>query len=424
MPDPTASWLPDPTGRHDHRYWDGSGWTDHVADAGVAGTDPFEALPPPPPPPPLPPPPPPPPPLDTAPSEPADDPTVPEPDPTDPTDATDATDVTEDATEPEDVVEPGDSIEPERTADLAEASRPEDAADPYDAAADDASGSGDHVSDEGLEHEHEHEHEPDGPHEPADEAARDGVPDDVSGVEDRTDDTLVVEAPAAEDPDPTVPIPTVDATDQLPVVSGDDPSPPPPDAPMPPISPVEVPGSSRTGLVIGVALLAVVAIVVALVVLVSGGDSQDDSAAAISRRMADKLQQEEGLRNDDARCVADRLVAEIGTKRLADVDFDADTPPKDLQHDIDEAFPKAITACHVGGPTTFEDQGELDSYLQQLADSFLSMYGLTAEQAQCLARAMTPAIGTTTSLDDAFGQFQQDLATCGISDDDLISPAP
>ena len=27
----------------DHRYWDGAEWTDHVADAGVAGTDPFEA---------------------------------------------------------------------------------------------------------------------------------------------------------------------------------------------------------------------------------------------------------------------------------------------------------------------------------------------------------------------------------------------
>jgi len=44
-----AGWLPDPTGRHDHRYWDGSRWTEHVADAGVAATDPQGApdLPPP-----------------------------------------------------------------------------------------------------------------------------------------------------------------------------------------------------------------------------------------------------------------------------------------------------------------------------------------------------------------------------------------
>jgi hypothetical protein len=44
MSDTTPGWQPDPTGKHDHRYWDGSRWTDDVADAGVAGTDPFEAV--------------------------------------------------------------------------------------------------------------------------------------------------------------------------------------------------------------------------------------------------------------------------------------------------------------------------------------------------------------------------------------------
>ena len=37
MTDSTPGWQPDPTGRHDHRYWDGSRWTDDVADAGVEG---------------------------------------------------------------------------------------------------------------------------------------------------------------------------------------------------------------------------------------------------------------------------------------------------------------------------------------------------------------------------------------------------
>jgi len=32
-------WFPDPTGRHDHRWWDGAEWTSHVADAGLATTD-------------------------------------------------------------------------------------------------------------------------------------------------------------------------------------------------------------------------------------------------------------------------------------------------------------------------------------------------------------------------------------------------
>lgn len=35
-------WFPDPTGRHDHRWWDGAAWTAHVADAGVAGSDPID----------------------------------------------------------------------------------------------------------------------------------------------------------------------------------------------------------------------------------------------------------------------------------------------------------------------------------------------------------------------------------------------
>jgi hypothetical protein len=42
MTDLPASWQTDPTGRHDHRYWDGQRWTEHVADAGVASVDPYE----------------------------------------------------------------------------------------------------------------------------------------------------------------------------------------------------------------------------------------------------------------------------------------------------------------------------------------------------------------------------------------------
>jgi hypothetical protein len=45
MPQPVvavpAGWVADPTGRHELRYWDGSAWTDHVSDSGVAGLDPI-----------------------------------------------------------------------------------------------------------------------------------------------------------------------------------------------------------------------------------------------------------------------------------------------------------------------------------------------------------------------------------------------
>ena len=43
---PNAGWFSDPLGRHQHRFWDGSSWTSHVADAGRAGEDPVGAPPP------------------------------------------------------------------------------------------------------------------------------------------------------------------------------------------------------------------------------------------------------------------------------------------------------------------------------------------------------------------------------------------
>ena len=36
-----AGWHHDSTGRHEYRYWDGTRWTDDVADSGVASRDPF-----------------------------------------------------------------------------------------------------------------------------------------------------------------------------------------------------------------------------------------------------------------------------------------------------------------------------------------------------------------------------------------------
>jgi uncharacterized protein YxjI len=36
-----ANWYPDPMGRHQLRYWDGSNWTDHVSTNGITSTDPL-----------------------------------------------------------------------------------------------------------------------------------------------------------------------------------------------------------------------------------------------------------------------------------------------------------------------------------------------------------------------------------------------
>lgn len=37
-----ANWYPDPTGRHELRYWNGSAWTDHVSTNGQQATDPVQ----------------------------------------------------------------------------------------------------------------------------------------------------------------------------------------------------------------------------------------------------------------------------------------------------------------------------------------------------------------------------------------------
>lgn len=36
-----AQWAADPSGRHEHRYFDGAKWTDQVSDGGVQSTDPM-----------------------------------------------------------------------------------------------------------------------------------------------------------------------------------------------------------------------------------------------------------------------------------------------------------------------------------------------------------------------------------------------
>lgn len=40
MSDAAANWYPDPHGRAELRYWDGSAWTEHVSTAGVQSADP------------------------------------------------------------------------------------------------------------------------------------------------------------------------------------------------------------------------------------------------------------------------------------------------------------------------------------------------------------------------------------------------
>jgi Protein of unknown function (DUF2510)/Short C-terminal domain/Bacterial PH domain len=43
-----ASWLPDPSGGHELRYWDGTAWSEHVSDGGTTAQDPLTTAYPPP----------------------------------------------------------------------------------------------------------------------------------------------------------------------------------------------------------------------------------------------------------------------------------------------------------------------------------------------------------------------------------------
>jgi hypothetical protein len=38
-----TGWHPDPSGRHEMRYWDGRAWTTHVTDGGRPGSDPVRS---------------------------------------------------------------------------------------------------------------------------------------------------------------------------------------------------------------------------------------------------------------------------------------------------------------------------------------------------------------------------------------------
>jgi hypothetical protein len=54
---------------------------------------------------------------------------------------------------------------------------------------------------------------------------------------------------------------------------------------------------------------------------------------------------DDGLTKTQASCFADILIKEIGADKLADVDFSADEPPKDLQDEFTKAAVQAVSDC-------------------------------------------------------------------------------
>jgi hypothetical protein len=377
MSDNSPSWKPDPTGKHDHRYWDGSQWTDNISDAGVAGTDPYEA---------------------------------------------------------------GAAADADAT--VADASTVADA--------------------------------PASPEPPA-----------------PLDPTVATPVPPA--PDTTAAWPTTPA-------APGGPTPPPPYVPT---APGSGGGGSKRGLLVGGGILAAIAI--AVVAFLALGSDDDDSN--VRAQLASKLQEEIGaeLSDDDADCLADFFVDDLGEDAFDDVDFDAEEAPPELQDAFVESGENAVEACNIdeaalgtdggtdggtddtdgstdgdaeegeygsdpeldalydacgtgdyeacdqlyndsppgseyeafgetcgeindpsgscvnlyegedGGTDDATDSGDLDSYEEVLTDTFESTLGISREQAECLAGNMRDAIESgDLSEDEAYTEYLDFLQDCDI----------
>jgi hypothetical protein len=224
MSDNAAGWQPDPTGRFEHRYWDGSRWTDNVSNAGVASTDPYEAA---------------------------------------------------------------------------------------------------------------------------------GAVGGDATAADATAPTPPVDTSATW-PAPTAAVPPVPPT---PPAFGAAP-PGGPGGPPPAAS-----AGSKRGLLIGGGILAAVIIAVVAFLLLGGDDESDRDR--IQADMVAQLQDESELSDDQAECIADAIIDDLGTERLKDVDFSADEPPDDLADDYFSAAMASLETCDIdpsefGGDTTDTTDGGSD----------------------------------------------------------------
>jgi hypothetical protein len=423
MTDLPASWQTDPTGRHDHRYWDGTSWTENVADAGIAAIDPYDAAPTPEPEP------------EVAP-EPTPGPTIDAPAPTTaPLGWSAPADPLE--PEPEPVADTTPEPDPEPVPELDAPTEPsapvtssmgwgtvEPTAAPDPSAPVSPSGWGTPVA-------------PTPPAEPEPAEPTEAAAPDPSGwASTPTAITPTVGGDAPTEVTPSV----VPATG--PTAFADHPTLPPPVAPGPPT--VEGDdgggGSGRRNLVIGVGILLVVALVAFLAIKGSDDDSQ---TSAIADRIVDAVNKDEpGIAKKDARCMAEHIVDEVGADRLKDVDFSSSTPQAGkLGNDLATAYANAVSACHVtlggssGGSSTtagsgttggLPDIGDVDAFKKLMSDQYEATLGISHEKATCLADAMTQAIkdGKSDQL-HAFSDFFDYLDLCQISLDQLRgAPTP
>jgi hypothetical protein len=395
MTDNAPGWQTDPTGRHDHRYWDGSQWTEHVSDAGVATTDPYEA------------------------GSPAT------PDATAPQDTPTATGpVADDSpTLSYPVVEAQPSTlreaieEPAASGEPAAASDPEPAADGASATTADTAG--------------DPAPEPTSTDTPA--ASPPTYPSysspvpPVSTDPDVTAVSEAIDAPAPSD-EPTVVQPvSSDPTTEGPATSSLDDAPPPPTftPPAPSEGDGDGSGGSKRPLLIGVGLLLIIAVIVGIFAL--GGDDKGDLKSSIAKQIREGGQS--GLDKEEAECLADELIKAVGADKLEGVDFTADEPPAAIADELNDAFVAAIPTCDIDlGASDDDDDDDTDDDGTVASTGGATNTTLSPEQvdefrdllAGCLADTMADAIEAgELDEDDSFDQFFEYLDSCDISVSDL-----
>ena len=86
---------------------------------------------------------------------------------------------------------------------------------------------------------------------------------------------------------------------------------------------------------------------VAAAVLAACGSSGDDSPDEVQADLAEELQAQLALDEEQADCFAGVLVDEIGADELQDIDFTAQEPPAGMQEEFTAAAALAIDTCDI-----------------------------------------------------------------------------
>jgi hypothetical protein len=90
------------------------------------------------------------------------------------------------------------------------------------------------------------------------------------------------------------------------------------------------------------------ALVLLLTACGSDGDSGTDDRGELVDELSATLQEDDnGLTDDEADCVAGVIVDEVGVDTLKDVDLSADTPPEELQEEIAAAWDLTPEECDI-----------------------------------------------------------------------------